>query len=199
MAQTMNLSLQKQALSSAALMRPVCVQKPFQARQRTVAASAHKGPSDAFMKVVGAVAAAQIALLPLADAAFAANPLAPNPAEVLQQKTKQAQNAAKGVANKAGIPDPVKAAAQKTKEASKSLSVTNPAVEFARKAEKNVKKVSNNTAPTVNKAKSAVSNPAREFALKAEQAKKKVGLPLGTIGLYGNLQQDVRFNSPALL
>lgn len=46
---------------------------------------------------------------------------------------------------------------------------------------------------------SAVSNPAREFALKAEQAKKKVGLPLGTIGLYGNLQQDVRFNSPALL
>lgn len=47
----------------------------------------------------------------------------------------------------------VKAAAQKTKEASKSLSVTNPAVEFARKAEKNVKKVSNNTAPTVNKAK----------------------------------------------
>lgn len=43
-----------------------------------------------------------------ADAAFAANPLAPNPAEVLQQKTKQAQNAAKGVANKAGIPDPVR-------------------------------------------------------------------------------------------
>lgn len=45
-------------------------------------------------------------------AAMAANPVAPNPLDTLQQKTKETQKQFKAVANKAGVPEPVRHCAQ---------------------------------------------------------------------------------------
>lgn len=44
----------------------------------------------------------------VAGPAMAANPLAPNPLDALQSKSKNAVNDAKAIANKAGTRDPVK-------------------------------------------------------------------------------------------
>jgi len=191
MAQTMNLSTQRNALSGSSLGRMARVQRPFVARSRPVAA-APQGPSDFLMKTVGALAAAQIALLPAVGPAVAANPLAPNPLDFLEAKTKNAANDAKAIANSAGQPDPVKDLQQKTKAAANRAA--NPAQEYARRAEKEANKAKGTVKrglATVNK---AVENPAREFARKSEEARKAAQkkLPLGSIG-FGNLQQNVLF------
>jgi hypothetical protein len=161
------------------------------------------------MKAVGAFAAAQIALMPLAGAAMADtfplaaignNPAAefanksksvankaksaavPNPLDALQANTKSAVQDAKATVN--SVPDPLKNLQSKAKSATKN--VGNPAQDFANKGKKTVAQAK----PAFNKAKANVSNPAREFALQAEKAKKK--LPLGTID-YTGLQQNVLF------
>lgn len=186
----MNLTTQQKSLSGAGLSRAARVQRPFVARSRIVVVAA-QGPSDILMKTFGALAAAQIALMPAAGPALAANPLAPNPLDVLQAKSKNAVNDAKAVANKVGTPDPVKDLANKTKASVKRVS--NPAQEYANKADKAVKKVTgrNNVPQSINK---AFENPAKEFARKSEEARKKAlkSLPLGSLG-FSNLQQNVLF------
>lgn len=190
MAQMANLSTQHKALSGAALSPASRVQRPFVARTRPVVA-ASQGPNDFLMKTFGAIAAVQIALTG-AGPAMAASPLAPNPLDVLKARTENVARDAKAVANKVGTPDPVKDLAAKTKAAAKKA--TNPAQEFARKAEEQAKKSKGDVKRGLRSVNKAVENPAREFARKAEEARKAAArkLPLGSIG-FGNLQQNVLF------
>jgi hypothetical protein len=178
---------------------------------RSLVVRSQNGSNDVAMKTVAAIAAAQIALMPLAGAAMAdtfplaavGNPAAefanksksvankakgaavPNPIDALSANAKSVTQDAKASVNGAGVPDPLKSLQSKAKSAAKSVG-NNPAQDFANKGKSAVAKAK----PAVNKAKANVSNPAREFALNAEKAKKK--LPFGTID-YTGLQQNVLF------